>query len=213
MTLDPNEDRLAKLEANVAALQTDVDNDANNVVNLTKRVDALETSPALDGLKRAWAKIKPWLATLLPYAVIAFLVLGNAKGCESGISCDPRDWFPPTPGPGPEPGPAPIPQTGLRVLIVEETAERTAATSAIIGSTAIRSYVAEKCAKGPDGKTPEFRIYDKDVTGESAVWQEAMKLPRQSLPWLIVSNGKQGYEGPLPKTPAETLTLLKKFGN
>lgn len=130
---------------------------------------------------------------------------------------------PKPPGPDPEPkpptpDPAPIPVAGLRVLIVEETAERSklpANQAIILGSTVVRSYLNAKCAKGPDGKTPEYRLLDKDVsmTAESKHWQDAMARPRTSLPWLIISNpGVGGYEGPLPGTVDETLALLKKFG-
>jgi hypothetical protein len=66
---------------------------------------------------------------------------------------------------------------------------------------------------GADGKTREWRIWDKDVdpSQESAVWQAAMKRPRASVPWLLVSNGKTGYEGPLPGTADDLLALLKKY--
>lgn len=118
--------------------------------------------------------------------------------------------------PGPTPDPAPIPVAGLRVLIVEETGERSklpANQALILGSTVIRSWLNSACAKGADGKTPEYRIFDKDVSlaAESKVWQDAMARPRTQVPWLIISNGKTGYEGALPATVDETLALLKKF--
>lgn len=127
----------------------------------------------------------------------------------------------PDPGPGPGPGPkpdptppAPIPMEGFRVLIVTETADKlTAAQTGIIFGEKVRGYLREKTAKGPGG-TPEFRVFDKDVdaTGEAKHWQDALRRPRTALPWLIISNGNHGYEGPLPASVDETLTLLKKFG-
>ncbi len=51
-----------------------------------------------------------------------------------------------------------------------------------------------------------------DASQESQLWQDALKRKRGALPWLVISNGKSGFEGPLPATVDETLTLLKKYG-
>ncbi len=123
--------------------------------------------------------------------------------------------------PIPTPDPPPIPDAGFRVLIVEETAERGKLTrdqQTILTSTEVRAYLNSHCAKGPDGKTPEFRIFDKDtdVSHESAVWQKAMAdakaTPGFVVPWLIVSDGKKGSDGPLPANVADMLAELKKYG-
>ena len=76
------------------------------------------------------------------------------------------------------------------------------------------NYVMTNCVKGKDGKTPEYRITDQDapVMQSSQLWADALKRKRDSLPWLLISNGKTGYEGPLPATLAETLELAKKYG-
>jgi hypothetical protein len=125
----------------------------------------------------------------------------------------------PDPGPDPKPNPAPIPAAGLHVLIVYESAEvgkLPAAQEAILYAQSIRDYLNAKCPVGPDNKTKEWRIWDKDVAtaGESKLWQEALKRPRASVPWIIVSNPAKGggFEGPLPANVADTLTLLKKYG-
>lgn len=116
------------------------------------------------------------------------------------------------------PTPAPIPSTGLRVFIFEETADRDklqpgqreALLSAAPGS--VRDYAQTHCVK-INGQ-PEFRLIDKDqdLSKDSEAVQIAGKLPRTSLPWLVVSNGKSGYSGPLPATAAESLAILKKYG-
>jgi hypothetical protein len=115
---------------------------------------------------------------------------------------------PPDPGPGPgpkpdPPSPAPIPGAGLRVLIVYETADSAKlppAQQSILFGQPMRDYLNAKCVVGPDGKTKEWRIWDKDVATGSVtkLWQDAMKRPRQSLPWVVISNGTSGFEGPLP---------------
>jgi hypothetical protein len=123
---------------------------------------------------------------------------------------------PTPPGPNPPTPPAPIPEAGLRVLIVYESAELSklppAQTNCLYAKN-VRDFLNANCATGADGKTREWRIWDKDVDAaqESAVWQSAMKRPRASVPWVLVSNGKTGYEGPLPADPEALLTLLKKY--
>lgn len=83
----------------------------------------------------------------------------------------------------------------------------------ILGAKQIRDYLREKCVKGPGG-TPERRFWDKDIDTTLAQqhWQDVMKRQRKSLPWIVISTGKTGYEGPLPGTVEEVMTLLKKYG-
>ncbi len=123
---------------------------------------------------------------------------------------------PPKP-PTPPPTPAPIPVDGFRVMIVYETSklgELPASQVSVITSVKIREYLNSKCVKGPDGKTPEARFFDPDtvVTTESKLWQDALKRPRGALPTILISDGKTGYEGPLPLTVDDTLKLLQKYG-
>lgn len=124
----------------------------------------------------------------------------------------------PGPGPGPQPpSPAPIPDAGFRVLVVYEAmdaARLPAAQNAILTSGIIRDYLDAKCVVGPDGKTKEYRIWDKDTNGnlDSKLWGDAMARPRKSIPWILISDGKTGFEGPLPADVTSTLDLLKKYG-
>jgi hypothetical protein len=130
---------------------------------------------------------------------------------------DPPGPKPPTPPVPPVPDPpAPIPVAGLHVLIVYESAElpkMPAAQQAIIFSQTVRDSLNIRCAVGPDGKTRQWRMWDKDTKGadDSPLWAAAMARPRQSVPWVIVSNGKAGFEGPLPATAAEFLELVNKY--
>jgi len=129
----------------------------------------------------------------------------------------------PTPGPGPTPGPtpnpdtpAPIPLAGLRVLIVYESRDATtlpAGQQGLLFGKAFRDLLNASCVTGSDGKTKEWRIWDKDVAldGAEAHWATAMKRTRTSVPWILISNGKTGYEGPLPASVDEATTLIKKY--
>ncbi len=125
---------------------------------------------------------------------------------------------PPGPGPNPPPNPAPISDPGFRVLIVYETGETSKLAPAqrvILTSGTVRDYFRAKCASdstaNQDGKA--YRIWDKDTdtTNELKSWQDAMKRDRKSIPWIVISNGKTGFEGPLPATVDDTLALLKKY--
>lgn len=129
----------------------------------------------------------------------------------------------PEPGPGPtpptppEPGPpAPIPAPGFRALIVYESADLASlppAQLAVMYSGRVRDYLDAKCVKGSGGKA-EWNIWDKDVVLKDAAqhWKDAMARKRDKIPWIIISDGKQGYEGPLPENVDKTLDLLKKYG-
>lgn len=123
----------------------------------------------------------------------------------------------PDPTPDPTPDPAPIPEAGFRVLIIEDIKQRVklpAVQLEILFDKKIRDYLESKCVADSDGKTKAWRIWPDsvDATRQSKSWQDAMKRKRDSLPWIIISDGKKGYEGPLPKDVDATLDLLKKYG-
>jgi hypothetical protein len=118
----------------------------------------------------------------------------------------------PTP-PGPTPSPAPIPDAGFRAMIVYDPLQvLPPQQAAIFGAKDVLDYLRTKCVK-MNGQ-PEFRVWSKAVDTHlaSPLWQAAMKRPVKSYPWLLVSDGKQGWEGPLPANAADTLTILKKIG-
>lgn len=115
---------------------------------------------------------------------------------------------PPTPEPD---GDAPIPEPGFRVLIVYETAKPNDVPT-WLNDGDLWGFLNSHCVKGPTG-TPEFRIIDPQevVSPLLPIWSKALARGQKSLPWLIVSNGKTGYEGPLPKTKPETMAILAKY--
>lgn len=125
---------------------------------------------------------------------------------------------PPDPGPGPNPPDPPKPVVGLKVLIVYESGELSKypqPQQLIMYSKAVREQLDAKCAMGADGKTKEWRIWDKDAdpVNEGKFWQTSMARARKSLPWVILGNESTiAFEGPLPATSAEFLALLAKYG-
>lgn len=104
-----------------------------------------------------------------------------------------------------------------RVLIVYESGEATklsAAQQAILYGKAVRDELNARLPLGPDGKTREWRIWDKDVdaSGEAAGWQALLKRPHKSLPWVVIEGDKGVlHEGPLPADAAAMVALVGKF--
>tara|TARA_R110000868_G_C10712967_1_gene750125 strand:- start:418 stop:870 length:453 start_codon:yes stop_codon:yes gene_type:complete len=128
------------------------------------------------------------------------------------------DGTAPQPPPDPEPDDPdpPIPTNGNRVLIVYESTELSTlppSQAVLMTSGNVRDYLQRKCSKGPDGRTPEFRIWDKDVdtTNAGQTWKDALAIQRNGLPWLIVSNGTTGFSGPLPDSEAALMAKLKQY--
>lgn len=137
------------------------------------------------------------------------VVLFLAGGClspnfdKSERKKSPRPDEPVSPGP-------------IRVLIVEETEDRTLPAMrpwlGVLTSAAIREYLDSHCLK-VDGR-PEWRWLDQhaDTSRMSETWREIMRKPRDSLPWIVISNGQRGTAGPLPASEDEVLALLRKWG-
>jgi hypothetical protein len=139
----------------------------------------------------------------------------------------PAPPVPPGPGPAPPapPSPAPIDAPGFRVFIIEETADRArlpAKQLDVLFNASVRAYLKSHCVKDAHNPDGAFRIWDKDVDASDpslTVWARALKAFNDRVkdgkakpPWLIVSDGKTGYEGPLPADAGSALQLLKKYG-
>lgn len=112
----------------------------------------------------------------------------------------------PTP---PTPSVAPIPEPGLHVLIIEETADRLQLPEGQRDIITATEWRTRWLAKGG-----ELRMRDPtdDHPNDATKWNKAMDRPRSGLPWVIISNGTTGYEGPLPDSLAEWDALLAKYG-
>jgi hypothetical protein len=144
-------------------------------------------------------------------------------------------WLSDTPAPDPVPPkpvdpPKPvvpsfrITDKGFAVLIIEETGDRSRLPAQQLNammSADARSYIRTHCVKGPDGKTPEFRMFDHDLIGagiahESTTWQAALSRgcvdANGKFPWLIVSNSTDGVSVPFPANETDYLSILKKYG-
>ncbi len=152
------------------------------------------------------------------YDLIAIAVKGGKLSefarCVLVVGKGPDPTPPPDP---PDPSPVVVPLPVKGALIIYETAEATKMPEKqqqILYGQTVRDYLNSKCVVEADGKTKAWRIYDKDISTDAdlKVWQDAMKRPRNSVPWLIVSDGaKKGFEGPLPADVESAITLFKKY--
>ena len=120
---------------------------------------------------------------------------------------------PPDPPVPPKP-PAPIPEKGFRVLIVykaSEVGKMPKDQESVLYAKQVRDYLRLKCAPGP-GHGWWILDVNADVSAVPKLWQDAMARPRTQVPWLIVSDGDTGFEGPLPANITDTMALLRKYG-
>jgi hypothetical protein len=121
--------------------------------------------------------------------------------------------IPPGPEPPAPPGPSPIPLAGNRVFIVYETSMALPAMQqSILTGKAMRDYLESKCVQEPSGEKG-YRIWDKDANAMNAPkhWQDILAKPRPSIPWLVISTGASGWEGPLPPNTTDTIALMEKY--
>jgi hypothetical protein len=124
----------------------------------------------------------------------------------------------PDPGPGPGPGPAPpAPKGDLRVLVVyeeQEARDYPKEQHSILYGKKFHDALNARTPLNPTTKRHEWNVWDKDTDVKSMpkAWQDLMARPRKSLPWIVLA-GDDGvfHEGPLPKTPAEAISLVDKY--
>lgn len=123
---------------------------------------------------------------------------------------------PPTPTPTPD-VPAPIPLPGLRVMVIYErmnTNSHTPANRSIFNqSQRLREYLNAKTVVTPNNPAGAWRIVDQNQWFDPAEeWAPALKLAK-SVPWLVISNGKTGFSGPLPPDmdDSKLIELIKKY--
>lgn len=165
------------------------------------------------------------------FAAVGASKTGEQVRTDFAVLIGPQPVPPVPPGPNPPgpnppgPDPPPIPGEGFRVLILLESADRSKLTpaqlNAIDGGATI-DYLNKHCVKeGGTRNWPEWRVWDVniDASKASSLWQSALTQGLTGImkhsgqlpvyPWVVVSNGKAGYNGPMP---ADFLKLLKTYG-
>ena len=121
----------------------------------------------------------------------------------------PPEPVPPEPEPVPPPQPAPIDGDGMAIMLVYESADASKLSpghQGILFSAESRSFL--KSAAGDN-----WRLFDKDTefTDANNKWAKALKRDRGALPWVVISNGTTGFEGPLPNNLAEFRGMVEIY--
>lgn len=114
----------------------------------------------------------------------------------------------------------PFPSEGFACLILKEASkvgELPEAQRAIFTSSRILRYSQKAQEINGD---PFFRIWDDDYSegqlqnvGQHLrdAYRDVKKQANGQLPWIAVTNGKNGFSGPLPGSIEETINLLNKY--
>lgn len=117
------------------------------------------------------------------------------------------------PGPGPVPPgptPGPIPAGQLRVLMTydEDAYQTDQAMQKVLNDTTLRKYIFSK----GDGKFLSNKVVFTDEPAMK-IWRDTFQHQKQlGITIFNGENGQVAYEGPLPKTVDEAMTLVKKYG-
>ena len=133
---------------------------------------------------------------------------------------DNDDEVKPDPTPPPDPHLLPFKAPGFAFLILKEAKEVGSlppSQRVIFNSSKIFQFANSKAVKV--GDQPFYRIWDDDFDADDLADVDpliqaaylAAKEQQKSLPWILISNGKTGFSGPLPTTVDETLELLGRY--
>ena len=140
---------------------------------------------------------------------VATVVIGD-QGPEPPNPPGPLPPDPEPPGPGPAPGP-------LSVVILYETGDPQPES---IHSTKVRAYLNAHCPRGAGGM-PAWRLWDDDYTPQQLADEDPSLVSMYSrakaesvgrMPWILIQSQGKVASVPLPRTEAEVLDLLKKYG-
>ena len=107
-----------------------------------------------------------------------------------------------------EPDTSPFRSTGLTVLIVEDSTKRRD-----IPASQVSIFTSSKLDKHMDELGADFRVWNITEDGEhdKEVFRMAAKVPRASVPWIVIAHGKKGFSGPLPSTVDGVIALVDQY--
>ncbi len=141
--------------------------------------------------------------------ILGVLLLLVAFGKIDVPSIVPQPVVPPPPVVVIEPDTSPFRSKGLTILVVEDSSQRRSLPQSqvnIFTSAAIRSHLTN------DLKA-EFRFWNVNTDGamDKPVFQDAAKVKRDSLPWIVIAHGKRGFSGPLPASVDDFIALVDQY--
>lgn len=140
----------------------------------------------------------------------------TVEGAPAPVPPGPKPPGPTPPGPTP-----PAPVAGLKVLIVEESADRPklpSAQQALILGKPFRDLLDAKCTADPDTNSKKaWRILDKDQDAGALAkfYQDALSSAKgKAMPRIVIgSDSGVVADVPLPATYAEAAALVTAYGH
>lgn len=149
--------------------------------------------------------LRPWIVAIIVFVGWYALTADWSTEVEPPRPDDQKqEQIAPTPG-------------KIAVLIMEQTEDRAKPENrkyiGVLTSSKVRAYLNDKTAQ-VDG-VPQWRMFDNDVKTEGLTpfWQSAVEQVKgKPLPWIAITNGQQGFAGPLPDNEDDLFKLLKKWG-
>ena len=121
---------------------------------------------------------------------------------------------PPTPTPD---NPPLVNAPGLRILILEESSQRdqlTLGQREVLFGGQVRNWLRSNCITEPANPDGAYRIWDKEwnpqIDPDATNWGAIRaKADPKSLPWMVITNGKTSYQGPVESGQKFTETASK----
>ncbi len=140
--------------------------------------------------------------------ILGVLLVLAAIGKSHVPNVDPKPVDPKPPVVVVEPDTAPFKSEQLSVLIVEDSASRRDLPSSqvnIFTSARLRKHFTDI------GADVRFWTISEDGSQDTAVFQQAAKVPRDSVPWIAIAHGRKGFSGPLPTTVDGVIALVDQY--
>lgn len=140
--------------------------------------------------------------------ILAAVLIVFAIGRSHVPTVDPNPVDPKPPVVVVEPDTSPFKSEGLTVLIVEDTSKRRE-----IPASQISIFTSSKLDKRLSEFGADFRVWDVTEGGEQdkEVFRLAAKVPRVTVPWIVIAHGKKGFSGPLPSTVDGVIALVDQY--
>lgn len=171
-----------------------------------------------DGLLYVVAYCAKGTKTSLPAVCVVTVGDGPQPPVPPVPPVPPKPPVPPDPPKPPDP-PAPQPTAKVKVLIVEESSDRTklpAAQQFIIVGKEMRDYLDSVCSnevQTASGRAWLIADKDADLSGYGKFWADLLARPRGGTPWMVITNdqGAVVYSGPLPADTNSAKATISKF--
>lgn len=103
----------------------------------------------------------------------------------------------------------PVPGDGRHVLVIYETDDRISLPRdqrSILDSVPLREWL-QTSKWDAEFLDPDTAFLDGDEW-----FKQALTVERTGLPWVVVSNGKAGFSGPLPESVEKFKELVGRYG-